>query len=596
MLTRYNLVTGTLKSIDRRDVGGRVKDAPMPLPGNTLTESAQALLADPYAVYRVLRAEDPVHWSDAWEAWFLTRYDDVAAALKDPRLRVGRVSDFSRRLPAQSLRDMRPIEQKLGGWLLFLDPPEHDRLRALVSRAFTPQTIKRMEQSVRHRVERLLCDLKGNVDLLTALASPLPVMTVADMLGGDERDHDRFYGWSHDLASFLGDEALTESSVRAAEVAVDGIETYFRAVVERRRATPQDDLVSGLLAVREAGTALSDDQIVSMCTLLFAAGHDTTTNLIGNGLLAVLQHPDARAALIAHPEKIESAVEEILRYDSPSQIVSRYAAENLEIGGRAVQAGQVLNLCVGAANRDEARFPDPDRFDIDRADNRHLSFGRGIHTCLGAFLARQEASIAIAEVLRRWPRALLLEAPQRYPTVGFRRLQSLRVNLDGPSASAGGLRVRLARIDDMSFVRDLAATSVPFGIPPGRDAVGDEVSAHVRSSYADLEQTFNQSPDFVILIAEESGERLGYIMLDFAQVEAATGERQCFIVDLAVRRDAWGRGTTHRLIEKSAQMTRARGLKYLVGHVSANNRRTLDLATGDLDFTVERVQIVKRCD
>ncbi|NDD31138.1 MAG: cytochrome P450, partial [Proteobacteria bacterium] len=222
----------------------------MPLPGNTLTESAQALLADPYAVYRVLRTEDPVHWSDAWDAWFLTRYDDVAAALKDPRLRVGRVSDFSRRLPAQSLRDMRPIEQKLGGWLLFLDPPEHDRLRALVSRAFTPQTIKRMEQSVRHRVERLLCDLKGTVDLLAALASPLPVMTVADMLGGDARDHDRFYGWSHDLASFLGDETLTETSVRAAEVAVEGIETYFHAVVERRRASPQDDLVSGLLAVR----------------------------------------------------------------------------------------------------------------------------------------------------------------------------------------------------------------------------------------------------------------------------------------------------------------------------------------------------------
>ena len=168
MLTRYNLVTSELKSLDRRDVGGCVKDAPMPLPGNTLTESAQALLADPYAVYRVLRTEDPVHWSDAWDAWFLTRYDDVAAALKDPRLRVGRVSDFSRRLPAQSLRDMRPIEQKRGGWLLFLDPPEHDRLRALVSRAFTPQTIKRMEQSVRHRVERLLCDLKGTVDLLAA--------------------------------------------------------------------------------------------------------------------------------------------------------------------------------------------------------------------------------------------------------------------------------------------------------------------------------------------------------------------------------------------------------------------------------------------
>lgn len=568
----------------------------MPLPGNTLADLSDALLADPYPVYRALRASDPVHWSDAWNAWFLTRYDDVAAAMKDARLRVGRVSDFSRRMPAHALHDMRPLERKLGGWLLFLDPPEHDRLRALVSRAFTPHTIQRMEASVRHRVDRLLTGLQGTVDLLTALASPLPVMTVADMLGGDERDHGRLNGWSHALASFLGDETLSDASARAAESAVDGIETYFRAIVDLRRSAPQDDLVSSLLAARVDGAALSDDQIVSMCTLLFAAGHDTTTNLIANGLLTVLQHPDARAALIAHPEKIESAVEEVLRYDSPSQIVSRYAAEDLEIGGRTVKAGQALNLCVGAANRDDARFPDPDRFDIDRPDNRHLSFGRGIHTCLGAFLARQEARIAIQEVLRRWPNAALIETPQRTPTVGFRRLRSLRVRLDGAATGATGPRVRLARADDMPFVRELAAQSVPFGIPAGRDATGEQVSAHVREAYVDLERTFNKNPDFVILIAEEGGDRLGYIMLDFAQVEAATGERQCFIEDLAVRRDAWGRGTTHRLIEKSAQLTRSKGLKYLVGRVSANNRRTLDLATGDLDFTIERLQIVKRCD
>ncbi|MCA9795480.1 MAG: cytochrome P450, partial [Candidatus Eremiobacteraeota bacterium] len=235
----------------------------------------------------------------------------------------------------------------------------------------------------------------------------------------------RFEGWSHDLVSFLGSDAPTPETVVQGAASLAAMETYFTALVSQRRASPADDLISDLLAV----DGLEDDDILGLATLLFAAGHDTTTNLIGNGLLALLEHPDQTARLLDEPERMAAALEEVLRYDGPSQITSRYATADVEVGGKLVRAGQCVNLCIGAANRDPAQFAEPDRFDIDRVASRHLAFGIGIHFCLGAFLARMEAKAAWQGVLKRWPGARLAVKPSHYPSVGFRRLRALEVEL-----------------------------------------------------------------------------------------------------------------------------------------------------------------------
>lgn len=389
------------------------------------------LRTHPYPVFHTVRKLDPVHFSPGWDAWFLTRYEDVERVLKDPGFSVGRVSDFSQRLGEPY--DMRRIEHSLASWVLFNDPPVHGRLRALISKAFTPRTLKRFEDSVRARIAMLLDRLEPDrtVDLMAGLASPLPVMTIADVLGGRPEDIHRFENWSHRLATFLGADDLNVEMARQAEASLDALENYFRPLIAERRGEPGDDLISGLVAARtDQGEQLTDDEIVSMCVLLFAAGHDTTTNLIGNGLLAVLTHPLERRKLLEGRVAPEVAVEEILRFDSPSQIASRSVLEEVELGGKRLLPGQLVNLCLGAANRDPAVFPQPDRFDLERPNlTRHLAFGKGIHTCVGAHLARLEARLVLESVLERWPAPRLEGQPERYPTLGFRRLKNLPVRL-----------------------------------------------------------------------------------------------------------------------------------------------------------------------
>ncbi len=379
--------------------------------------SAQ-LVVNPYPVYHIFRKLDPVHWSAAWDAWFVTSHEAVSFVLKDARFSVEQVSDFSTRLSEPY--DMSRIERTLARLFLFMDPPAETRLRALFSKAFTPRTLERMEEVVRQRIDMLLEPLTGKVNLLDVLASPLPVMTIADILGAQG---DNFQRWSHDLATFLGDERLTLETVRAADEAIQGLESYFTLLVEQRKTRPQDDLVSTMLAVQ-----LTDQEVVDMCTLLFAAGHDTTTNLIANGILALLQHPGERARL---PEKAAAAVEEVLRWDTPAQVASRRIIQDVEVGGKTLRQGQVVNVAMGAANRDPAVFPEPDRFLLDRPGiTRHIAFGKGIHTCVGAHLARLEARLAYAAVFTRWPGMRLAGSVERYPTVAFRRLKKLVVELN----------------------------------------------------------------------------------------------------------------------------------------------------------------------
>lgn len=401
-----------------------------------LAKFSSQLLTNPYPAYHVIRKLDPVHWSDSWQSWFVSRYEDVAQLMKDGRLSVAQVGKFSHRLEAGEGMDLaraqlEKIEVWLASFLLFTDPPAHTRLRGLISKAFTPRSVELLAPVVQERVDRLLEPLQTGqvVDLMEHLAVPLPVMTIADFLGSRAQDYRELAGWSHDLASFLGDEYLSPRSVERSLASLEGMAEYFRGLMEERRRKPEEDLMSRLLQAQHEGSTLQESEILSMCILLFGAGHDTTTNFIANGLLALLQHPSESAKLMQQPELLDRVVEEVLRFDSPSLIAVRSVLQEIEVGGKTLLPGDSVNLCMGAANRDPAQFLDPDKFRIERQNGQHIPFGKGIHFCVGSFLARLEARTVFSTFLRRWPNSRLAAPPERIPTLAFRRLKHLKVEL-----------------------------------------------------------------------------------------------------------------------------------------------------------------------
>ena len=401
-----------------------------------LAKFSSQLLTNPYPAYHVIRKLDPVHWSPSWQSWFVSRYEDVASLIKDSRLSVAQVGKFSHRLEGEEPLDearaqLKKIEEWLASFLLFTDPPAHTRLRSLISKAFTPRSVELLAPVVQERVDRLLDPLQTGqvVDLMEQLAVPLPVMTIADFLGGRPQDYRELAGWSHDLASFLGNDHLSPQSVERSLASLEGMARYFHGLMEERRRQPEEDLMSRLLQAQHEGSSLQASEILSMCILLFGAGHDTTTNFIANGLLALLQHPSEAAKLVKQPDMLDKVVEEVLRFDSPSLIAVRSVLQEVEVGGKTLQVGDSVNLCLGAANRDPAQFPEPDRFRIERQDGNHIPFGKGIHFCVGSFLARLEARTVFATFLRRWPNSRLAAPAERIPTLAFRRLKHLKVEL-----------------------------------------------------------------------------------------------------------------------------------------------------------------------
>lgn len=401
-----------------------------------LAKFSSQLLTNPYPAYHVIRKLDPVHWSPSWQSWFVTRYEDVGSLMKDNRLSVSQVAKFSDRLVGEEPLDaargqLKKIEEWLASFLLFTDPPAHTRLRSLISKAFTPRSVELLAPVVQERVDRLLDPLRTGqvVDLMEHLAVPLPVMTIADFLGSRPQDYRELTGWSHDLASFLGNEYLSPESVARSLSSLEGMAHYFLGLLQERRLQPEDDLMSRLLEAQHEGSTLQESEILSMCILLFGAGHDTTTNFIANGLLALLQHPSEAARLVHQPELLEKVVEEVLRFDSPSLIAVRSVLQEIVVGGKTLLPGDSVNLCMGAANRDPAQFSEPDRFRIERQESNHIPFGRGIHFCVGSFLARLEARTVFATFLRKWPNSRLAAPPERIPTLAFRRLKHLKVEL-----------------------------------------------------------------------------------------------------------------------------------------------------------------------
>jgi len=381
--------------------------------------------SNPYPFYRALREEDPVHQSPLG-FWVCTRYDDAVMILRDPRFgregmakrmeaRLGLTQDTSR------ARDM-----------LFQDPPDHTRLRALVSRAFTPRVVEVMRPHIQEIVDGLLDRVDGAraMDVIEDLAYPLPVTVICEMLGVPAADQDIFKSWSTDIARSL-DAAILPADSDAIPRGRDarlGLADYFRSLIATRRKDPKPDLLSALIAAEEEGNKLSEGELVSTCMLLLIAGHETTVNLIGNGLLALLQHPDQLRALRDDPGLIQTGVEELLRFDGPVQRTGRMTTAEVEIGDKRIPRDSVVVSVIGAANRDPKQFADPDRLDVSRKDNRHIAFGFGIHFCLGAPLARLEGQIALGTLLRRMPKlALVSDVPEWRESSTLRGLKSLPV-------------------------------------------------------------------------------------------------------------------------------------------------------------------------
>ncbi len=389
---------------------------------------------DPYGCYAEMRAAGPVLWNPLLSMWTFPRYAEVWRLLKEPTFSARRVEGIIQRNPTLDDDGAAALRKLLSGWMLFQDSPDHVRLRSLVSRAFTPTFVAEL----RPRVERLCAELlapaiaSGEADIMAAVANPLPFEVIAEMLGIPAGERVELRRWSDGIATLLGslrpDEAIGREAVRC----VGQLGDYLGGVIADRRARPADDLITHLVEAEEEGGRLSADEVLATCALLFLAGHETTTNLIGNGLLALLNAPDQLAELRADPGLAPRAVEELLRFDSPVQFLTRIATEPVEVAGVTVEPGQRVLLFLGSAHRDGDVFDDPDRLDVTREECPHVAFGRGAHFCLGAALARLEGEVVFRALLDRCASIELAADPAELdwrPDIGFRGVRSLPVRL-----------------------------------------------------------------------------------------------------------------------------------------------------------------------
>jgi cytochrome P450 len=387
-------------------------------------------LANPYPVFRQLRATAPV-WKAPFGRWFLTGYDDTAHLLRDRHFGKGfddpeaMVSRFG---PTAA---QEPAVVELMHMMLMRDPPDHTRLRGLVTKAFTARRIEALRDSIRTLTDRLLDKVipLGRMDAISDLAFPIPVLVICELLGIPESDRERFVTGTASGAPLLNPTPPTRAELDAANVGTIQSGAYFDALFEQRRRDPRDDLITQLVQAEEAGDRLTAMELRANVSLLFAAGHETTVNLIGNGLYSLLRHPDQWQILRDDPKLIPNAIEEILRFESPVQAVARTVLEPTELGGKGLTKNEIVVSLVGGANRDPAVFADPERLDVTRKDLRPLSFGGGIHFCLGAQLARIEAAVVFETILRRLPNLTLVDPdqPKWRPSFVLRGLTELPV-------------------------------------------------------------------------------------------------------------------------------------------------------------------------
>lgn len=387
------------------------------------------VLADPYPLYERLRTEDPVHWDPYLHAWVVTRYDDVVDVFQ--RFSAKRTPS-AERLGALGMERLAPIASLMVKQMLFLDPPEHTRVRHLAAAAFTPRRVERLRDRIREIAEELVDGLAGQreMELLDDLANPLPAIVTAEMLGLPLEDHRKLKGWSQDFAEMLGNFQHNPGRSTAVLRSVEAMTAYFHDAVRRQAAEPREGLIQALATSEVGGDRLSEEEVVANVIVTMVGGMETTTNLIGNGLLTLFRHPEAMTTLQEDLSLMPSAIEELLRFESPSQHTARLAPEDVELGGTRIKRHQAVIAVMGAANRDPARFSDPDSVDLTRPDNRHLAFAWASHFCFGAPLARIEGEVALTTLLARFPDLRQKPGPVHWrPNLGLRGLTELHVEL-----------------------------------------------------------------------------------------------------------------------------------------------------------------------
>jgi cytochrome P450 len=394
---------------------------------------------DPVAIQRPLdillplQAHDPVHWSPALKGWVVTRYDDVKSIQMNAGMSADRLTPFYRSQPESERSQLQELVRYLNTWVAFQDPPDHTRLRTLLNKVVTPAVMRELDTAIGEIADDLLdrIEARGTAtfDFIKEFANPLPASVIMDLLGVPREDMILLRDWSMQLQPFLGGASISRNKYESGRAGIVGMADYFRAMVAERARRPREDVVSRFVALRDAGQ-ISEDELTGSCILFLFAGHETTTNLIANGVRALLAHPSERARLAAAPELVEPAIEEMLRYDGPSGAVVRIVSADHELRGRHLRAGARVFAMIHAANHDPAQFDEPARFDIARTPNRHLTFNHGRHFCLGAPLARAEARIAIDRAMRRFPKlAMATDKVEYMDTLIMRGVREMPVVL-----------------------------------------------------------------------------------------------------------------------------------------------------------------------
>jgi cytochrome P450 len=385
------------------------------------------VLANPYPLYHKLRSEDPVHWDRFLHTWVVTRYPDVLNVLHS--FSADRTPS-PEQLTAMGLSGLNAIAKVMVKQMLFMDAPAHTRLRGLASVAFTPQRVRMLRTHIQEIADDLLDRVqgRGQMDVIADFAAPMPAIVTAEMLGVPTEDHSDLKKWSADFAEMLGNFQHNPDRIPRVLESTNNLTNYFRDAIAGMRENPREGLIHSFMTAELDGDRLSEEEIIANCVVTMVGGQETTTNLIGNGLLTLMRNPEQLARLRDNPNLIPSAVEELLRYESPSQHTGRIAREDVEIGGKQIRKGQAVMAIMAAANRDPERFPEPDELILDRPDNKHLAFGWSSHFCFGAPLARLEGQIAFETILRRLPNLEVVPGPLTWRTnSGLRGLTALPV-------------------------------------------------------------------------------------------------------------------------------------------------------------------------
>ena len=388
-------------------------------------------LQDPYPMYARMHEQGPLHLLDVdgkWGAWAIFSHAECSSIAKDPRLSAKRAQQMLALLPPDSQSEFSELARMLNLWLIFMDAPEHTRLRKLINKGFSAAAVEGLRPQVEAIVDRMLKPMQhgSEVELMSQFANPMPVRIISELLGVPQELHDTFVNWSRAIAVFRGSPNRTVEQAHAAQDALIELTEFFRKTVAERRRNKGNDLISLLIDIEEEGEVLTEEELYAQCIALLFAGHETTRNLIGNGMYTLLRHPEQTAELRENPEIIRSAVEEILRYESPVQFTARVLKEDIEVCGQRIPKKWSILCMLGAANRDPKRFEEPNQLNLKRLNNQHLAFSAGPHFCIGAQLARLEGQIALLNLVQRFPKMKLTgPRPEWASTFGFRGLKSL---------------------------------------------------------------------------------------------------------------------------------------------------------------------------